>query len=455
MPEGGSAGKRADELRAQAAAARARAAALEREAGAWQAGADGERQVAIELGNLPSTWRVLHDRLLRPGRSRTNIDHLVVGPSGVYLIDAKNWAGGVSVYDGTLWQHNGGTRCRRDALEQVHRFAAEVERAVALPVTPILVLAGTASSRFTPQRVGGVEVLPLRRLHKWLNAQRHGDFVRDVDGLAKMLDLAYPLASTTETFTIPAPVPTSRSTSLGPTAYKSRPRARAGRASTGRRNPLFQLAIVLFGAWFMTQVVVPRMMQAAQHSTNVRSAPAAPAYPVCDSVLATTIQKHVKHATSVESASNRAQTCAWRLSSTGESRTFSLTVTFGQAARLEVDVIGQGKPKVFANNGYAVARIPAGTQLPGWSKSANKTNQPIALTLSYPVPTSGKAAEVQKANTAAVKGITALSEEVARAVAAVDDVKTVSQRRISSDRGARTSLSRASGKLPSWPLIGD
>lgn len=80
MPEGGSAGKRADELRAQAAAARARADALEREAGAWQAGADGERQVAIELGNLPSTWRVLHDRLLRPGRSRTNIDHLVVGP---------------------------------------------------------------------------------------------------------------------------------------------------------------------------------------------------------------------------------------------------------------------------------------------------------------------------------------------------------------------------------------
>lgn len=420
MPEGGSAWQRADELRAEAAAARARAEALEREAGAWQAGADGERRVAVELGKLPPTWRVLHDRLLRPGRSLTNIDHLVVGPSGVYLIDAKNWAGGVSVYDGTLWQHNGGSRCRRDALEQVHRFAGEVERAIALPVTPVLALAGKPSARFTPRRVGGVEVLPLRRLHKWLSEQGHADFVRDVDGLARMLEIAFPPASALDGSITPPPVSTSRSASMRPPAIKSRKASRPGRASTARGKGVFQMAIVLFGAYFMTQVVVPHMIQRAA-KTTAPSAPRAPVHPVCDSIPVTLIQKHVKNATSIEPGFNGSQTCRWLIRPTGESRTFSLSVTFGQAAHLEVNVIGQGQPKASANNGYAVARIPEGTRLPGWSKAAKRTNQPIAVLLSYPLPKSGKAAEAHKANTAAMTSITALSEQVALVVAATED----------------------------------
>ena len=41
-------------------------------------------------------WVVAHDLQGRFG----NVDHLVVGPGGVYLLDSKNWSGEVSVANG-------------------------------------------------------------------------------------------------------------------------------------------------------------------------------------------------------------------------------------------------------------------------------------------------------------------------------------------------------------------
>lgn len=62
---------------------------------AWRSGAAGERAVGARLDRLrPSGVLTLHDRRV-PGR-RTNIDHIAVAPSGVYVIDTKNHAGKVS-----------------------------------------------------------------------------------------------------------------------------------------------------------------------------------------------------------------------------------------------------------------------------------------------------------------------------------------------------------------------
>ena len=95
---GWSAEQRAKELRARGKSS----------AGAWEAGADGERRVAQALTALPPEWLVLHDRLLMPGRSEANLDHVVVGPAGVFLIDSKNWAGTISEYQGSVFKHSGG-----------------------------------------------------------------------------------------------------------------------------------------------------------------------------------------------------------------------------------------------------------------------------------------------------------------------------------------------------------
>ncbi len=56
---------------------------------------------------------MLHD-VHWPGRQFANIDHIVVGPSGVFVIDSKNWEGQVDVRQG-VFRHNGRRREREIA----------------------------------------------------------------------------------------------------------------------------------------------------------------------------------------------------------------------------------------------------------------------------------------------------------------------------------------------------
>ena len=65
---------------------------------AWRIGADGEQAVADQLAKLGPTWRVLH--AVRVGEKGSDIDHVVIGPGGVFTVNAKNhpdksiWVGG-------------------------------------------------------------------------------------------------------------------------------------------------------------------------------------------------------------------------------------------------------------------------------------------------------------------------------------------------------------------------
>lgn len=56
---------------------------------AWERGAVGEELMAKRLDDLPDTFRVMHDRRIRG--TRANIDHIAIGPSGVWVIDAKRY----------------------------------------------------------------------------------------------------------------------------------------------------------------------------------------------------------------------------------------------------------------------------------------------------------------------------------------------------------------------------
>lgn len=64
---------------------------------AWRTGAEGEAAVGAVLYGLGG-WRALHDRRV-PGR-RSNIDHLAVGPGGVFTVDAKRYKGKLTVSRG-------------------------------------------------------------------------------------------------------------------------------------------------------------------------------------------------------------------------------------------------------------------------------------------------------------------------------------------------------------------
>ena len=58
----------------------------------WGRGADGEVATAKALDRLVE-WRAFHDRIDPYG----NLDHIVVGPGGVYVLDSKNLSGTVMV----------------------------------------------------------------------------------------------------------------------------------------------------------------------------------------------------------------------------------------------------------------------------------------------------------------------------------------------------------------------
>jgi hypothetical protein len=57
-------------------------------------GAAGEREILPHLKSLPDSYTVISD--LDFAESYGNIDHLVIGPTGVFAIDVKNWRGTVS-----------------------------------------------------------------------------------------------------------------------------------------------------------------------------------------------------------------------------------------------------------------------------------------------------------------------------------------------------------------------
>ncbi len=118
--------------------AREKAERLQRFAAAWEAGAVGEKATGQVLSHLDSSvWTTWHD-VRWPGRQRANIDHVVIGPSGVFVVDSKNWSGTVLVKDGVLRQNG---YSREKAVAGVAEAAIAVHQLVPyVPVHPVLCL---------------------------------------------------------------------------------------------------------------------------------------------------------------------------------------------------------------------------------------------------------------------------------------------------------------------------
>jgi hypothetical protein len=113
---------------------------------AWQRGAVGEELMAQSLAKLPESFRVLHDRRIRG--TRANIDHIVIGPTGIWVIDAKRYAGkrpSLRVDGGIIRPRVESLRIGgRDGIKLVHGVQSQVERVTgtlgdgAPPVTGVL-----------------------------------------------------------------------------------------------------------------------------------------------------------------------------------------------------------------------------------------------------------------------------------------------------------------------------
>ena len=130
----------------------------------WIRGAQSEVAVGETLAELVRHgYTVMHD-LEQDGEG--NIDHLVSGPTGVYLVETKH------------------RRYQDDQLRKAKRQAAKLAGQLGVWVTPVICLDRRASRK--PYRHAGVWIVSRERLCDWLQAQRNP--VLGFDRLADFAD---------------------------------------------------------------------------------------------------------------------------------------------------------------------------------------------------------------------------------------------------------------------------
>jgi hypothetical protein len=113
-------------------------------------------------------WAVLHDLAVPSGQA--NIDHLVIGPSGVFVIDSKQYRGRLQLdASGRLWH------CGYPLAPTLRAVSFEADQAAqALPdpgvaVVPIVAVHG-AQVPWGKVVMGGIPVVPAKRLPSMLRA---------------------------------------------------------------------------------------------------------------------------------------------------------------------------------------------------------------------------------------------------------------------------------------------
>ncbi|MFD9306445.1 nuclease-related domain-containing protein [Streptomyces sp. NPDC060048] len=122
----------------------------------WSRGLAGERKTGAELGRLTRHgWKVLHSiRLSRGG----DIDHLLIGPGGVFTVNTKNLRGkSVWIGDDVVKVDHGPARpypAKSRAEAKYVRGVLERYCAFPVPVEPVLVFVGAQDLPRVPTQLG-------------------------------------------------------------------------------------------------------------------------------------------------------------------------------------------------------------------------------------------------------------------------------------------------------------
>jgi hypothetical protein len=130
---------------------------VQEEAERWSRGAEGERKVGAILETLGPGWHVLHDVSL----GRGNIDHVLVGPGGVFSIETKSNPGHIPLAE--IDPH---------MIRQAYAEKKVLEKVSGLDVRALLVFSQAFLVGSPPAHVRGVTVLPARMLVDVLHRQR-------------------------------------------------------------------------------------------------------------------------------------------------------------------------------------------------------------------------------------------------------------------------------------------
>ena len=160
---------------------------------AWATGAEGEERTAEYLDPLAAKGFVIfHDRKIP--MSPANVDHIVIGPTGVFVVETKNVAGDFRVSGDDV--RIGG---RRVALvDEVRREADATWNAVApvlapkgLQVVPV-VCAHRADLPFFRRSVAGIRIVSGRGLPRYIQGQPGVLSAAEIQELRRLVERALP-----------------------------------------------------------------------------------------------------------------------------------------------------------------------------------------------------------------------------------------------------------------------
>jgi hypothetical protein len=138
-------------------------------------GASAEEHVGGLLEQLPrDEWHVTHDASLGHG----NVDHILIGPAGIYTVETKSHAGPVRV-----------GRVHGATIRQAHAQREAIARATGMHVEPLLVYSRAWVDRPLARRKG-VRVLPARMLVGYVRGRAQTLSRGDVQTAHMRLDAA-------------------------------------------------------------------------------------------------------------------------------------------------------------------------------------------------------------------------------------------------------------------------
>ncbi|MBG0819045.1 nuclease-related domain-containing protein [Planomonospora sp. ID82291] len=162
----------------------------------WRQGAKGERRTARMLRPLRRRgYTVLHDRALPTGQA--NVDHLIIGAAGVFVVDTKNWnrnkritRRGRYVHVGKTW----GDNAVKGVLYESRRVAEALGAAIGRPVdvTPVLAIHGPNVPLLRVMKVEGVPLLRASQVRHWITRGGARLSVEEVARLSAAAEQLFP-----------------------------------------------------------------------------------------------------------------------------------------------------------------------------------------------------------------------------------------------------------------------
>jgi len=149
---------------------------------AWRRGAEGEEEVGWQLRKLGDGWKVIHG--VPVGTGDSDIDHVVIGPPGVFTLNTKNHLGGrvtvtsKAIYvNGTFQPYLAKSRAEGKRATKLLTNSCGYE-VIAEPLVVIM-----ANELKIKGLTEGVHVVGRKQITRWLLNQRQTLLPEEVDAI--------------------------------------------------------------------------------------------------------------------------------------------------------------------------------------------------------------------------------------------------------------------------------